>query len=63
MGFAISISDFLFRHGIFKTEEPPLPVISVGNLTYGGTNKTPFVEMLSEYMLSKNIKTGIFFDI
>ena len=57
--FIISISDFLYRHGIFKIEEPPLPVISVGNLTYGGTNKTPFVEMLAKFSASKGIKTGI----
>ena len=34
-------------------------MISVGNLTYGGTNKTPFVLMLAEYAVSKKIKTGI----
>ena len=39
-GLAISILDFLRRHGILKTEDSPLPLISVGNLTYGGTNKT-----------------------
>lgn len=56
---AISFMDFLREHGLTKTEEPPLPLISVGNLTYGGTNKTPFVEMLAEYAMSKGIKTGI----
>ena len=59
MGAAISIMNFLRVHGLLKTEEPPLPLISVGNLTYGGTNKTPFVRMLAEYALSKNIKVGI----
>ena len=59
VNFAIYISDFLYRHGILKIEEPPLPVISVGNLTYGGTNKTPFVEMLAKFSASKGIKTGI----
>ena len=56
---AISFMDFMREHGLTKTEEPPLPLISVGNLTYGGTNKTPFVEMLAEYAMSKGIKTGI----
>lgn len=58
-GIIILILDFLRRHGILKIIEPPLPLISVGNLTYGGTNKTPFVEMLARYMADKNLKPGI----
>ena len=59
MDATISVINFLRIYGLLKTEEPPLPLISVGNLTYGGTNKTPFVRMLAEYALSKNIKVGI----
>ena len=55
----ISSIDFLRRHGLLKTEEPPLPLISVGNLTYGGTNKTPFVEMLAKFACEKGVKAGI----
>jgi tetraacyldisaccharide 4'-kinase len=51
--------DFLYRHGLKRVSEPPIPVISVGNLTYGGTNKTPFVEMLCRAMLNKGVPTGI----
>lgn len=36
-----------------------VPVISVGNLTVGGTGKTPFVQMLTKFFLSKNLKVGI----
>lgn len=56
---AISFMDFLRHHGLLKTEEPPLPLISVGNITYGGTNKTPFVEMLAKFSQSRGVKTGI----
>ncbi len=56
---AISVMDFMRIHGLMKTDESPLPLISVGNLTYGGTNKTPFVEMLAEYAVNRGVKTGI----
>ena len=58
-GLAVSMLDFLRSHGLLKTEEAPLPVISVGNLTYGGTNKTPFVEMLAKFAQNCGIKTGV----
>jgi tetraacyldisaccharide 4'-kinase len=36
-----------------------VPVVSVGNLSVGGTGKTPFVQMLTKYFLSKNFMPGI----
>jgi len=59
MGATVSIMNFFRVHGLLKIEEPPITLISVGNLTYGGTNKTPFSRMLAEYASSKNINTGI----
>ena len=55
----IAAMDFLRVHGLLKTTEPPLPLISVGNITYGGTNKTPFVEMLAKFAQSMGVKAGI----
>ena len=37
----------------------PLPVISVGNISVGGTGKTPFVIMLCRLLKSMQIKPGI----
>jgi tetraacyldisaccharide 4'-kinase len=51
--------DFFYRHGLKRAVEPPIPVISVGNLTYGGTNKTPFVEMLCRALADHGVPVGI----
>ena len=56
---AVALRDFFYRHGLSRAEEPPLPVVSVGNLTYGGTNKTPFVEMLACAMRDRGVRVGI----
>ncbi len=49
-GSAIWIRNFLYDTGIFSSTEYKLPVISVGNLTVGGTGKTPHVEYLAELL-------------
>lgn len=45
-GWAIRLRHFLFDHGLLKTHSFDMPVIGVGNLSLGGTGKTPFVEYL-----------------
>ena len=41
----------LFDRGILPVEEFSVPIISVGNLTVGGTGKTPLTEYLIELLL------------
>lgn len=44
---------FAYGAGLLRSRRLPRPVISVGNLTVGGTGKTPMVAWLARYLLEK----------
>ncbi|MFH1892998.1 MAG: tetraacyldisaccharide 4'-kinase [Candidatus Zixiibacteriota bacterium] len=46
------LRSLLYRLGIFKSTELPVPVISVGGLTIGGSGKTPVVMYIADYLVS-----------
>ncbi|MFM7457103.1 MAG: tetraacyldisaccharide 4'-kinase [bacterium] len=41
----------LYRKGFLKAKKLPVPVISIGNISFGGTGKTPFTIYLAERLL------------
>ncbi len=57
--FIINLRNTLFDKNIFRQTKVNANVISVGNLTMGGSGKTPFVIMLTKYFKSKNYKVGV----
>ncbi|MES2771029.1 MAG: tetraacyldisaccharide 4'-kinase, partial [Pseudomonadota bacterium] len=48
-----------FRVGLCRTQSLPVPVIVVGNLSVGGTGKTPLVLWLAEALLARGWRVGI----
>ncbi|MBS7255556.1 tetraacyldisaccharide 4'-kinase [Flavobacterium branchiicola] len=54
-GFITSIRNFLFDKGVLKSTSFDVPVIAVGNLSVGGTGKTPQIEYLIR-LLSNEFK-------
>ncbi len=48
-----------YTHGWFRTRRLPRPVISVGNLTVGGTGKTPVVMYLVELLTAQGMRVAI----
>ena len=57
-GLAVSLRNELFALGILKERSFSIPVISVGNITVGGSGKTPHVEYLIR-LLQDYIKVGV----
>jgi len=53
-GFFIWVRNFLFNYDILKVTEYDIPIISVGNISVGGTGKTPHIEYLIENLKSNN---------
>ena len=53
--FGVITKNFLYDKGILKVRKLPVPVISVGNLSAGGTGKTSFVVYLSNLLKDKNV--------
>ena len=52
-GLGVGFRNLLFEAGILKSHSYATPVISVGNITVGGTGKTPHVEYLIRLLKDK----------
>ena len=50
---------FLYRAGILKSTEIPVPVIVVGNISVGGTGKSPLTAYLVKELKNRGFRPGI----
>jgi tetraacyldisaccharide 4'-kinase len=55
----VRVRRFLYRKGWLKSHTLPVPVIVVGNITVGGTGKTPLIIWLAELLVTSGYKPGI----
>lgn len=59
-GFAVNFRNFFYKIGVIKTYRPEAKVISIGNLTTGGTGKTPVTAKIANFIQNeKGLKTAI----
>ncbi|RIZ66114.1 MAG: tetraacyldisaccharide 4'-kinase [Methylococcales bacterium] len=55
----VKFRKFLYRIGLLKTQTLPVSVIVVGNITVGGTGKTPLIIYLANFLKDSGFKPGI----
>ena len=55
----IAVRHLLYKSGVFAIQEFDVPIIVVGNLTVGGTGKTPLLIHLAKELVAHGYKPGI----
>jgi tetraacyldisaccharide 4'-kinase len=58
-GLCVRLRVFLYSRGVLKTERLPSRVISVGNITVGGSGKTPVTIFLASELKKAGVRVAI----
>jgi tetraacyldisaccharide 4'-kinase len=58
-GLAVRVRNLLYHLGWKRSERVAVPVVSVGNLTAGGTGKTPCVEYVARWCRQQDLRVAI----
>jgi len=58
-GIITKLRNFFYNHGLLKISKVSIPIISVGNITTGGTGKTPMTICLAEEAKLRGFRPGI----
>lgn len=57
-GMAVGLRNWAFDYGILHEQEYPIPIICVGNISAGGTGKTPHIEYILS-LLARHCKVAV----
>jgi tetraacyldisaccharide 4'-kinase len=55
----MALRELAYRHGWLAVRDLPLPSVAVGNLTVGGSGKTPIAIWIAQYYVSRGLVPGI----
>src|ERR1700736_5282496 len=58
-GLGVRARNALYDRGLARAQRLTGPVVSVGNLSVGGSGKTPFVLLLGELLQARGVKFDI----
>lgn len=56
---AATLRNFAYDKGLAKSSSAGVPVVSIGNITTGGTGKTPMVEYVARHYRGRNLRVAI----
>ncbi|MDD2365349.1 MAG: tetraacyldisaccharide 4'-kinase [Desulfuromonadaceae bacterium] len=54
-----SVRVLLYRFGILKSRQLPRPVVSIGNITVGGTGKTPVTAYIARELIKRGYRPAV----
>lgn len=55
----VAVRRALYNFGVLRQKKLPVPVVVIGNISVGGTGKTPLVIAIVQYLKSKNYNPGV----
>ncbi|MBR9977762.1 MAG: tetraacyldisaccharide 4'-kinase [Bacteroidetes bacterium] len=58
-GTAVTLRNQAYENGLLRVARASVPVISVGNITVGGSGKTPVVEYLLHHLLRNGCRAAV----
>lgn len=58
-GLGMTLRNFAYDFGLKTIVKSAIPIISIGNITTGGTGKTPMVEYVCRHLRQKGLRVAI----